>query len=116
MLAKKIALGFGIAVMFPMMVHYGASSFNVESIGYSMLPLEVPVGILATIIGAFLSIESLGTGFIFGGIFCMTTVFWNYGSKLQDQTKFFSLLIGLVVLVVLGYKKIEKDLPVLRNK
>ena len=27
MLAKKIALGFGIAIIFPMMIHYGVSSF-----------------------------------------------------------------------------------------
>src|SRR5437879_1966780 len=27
MLAKKIALGFGIAVVFPMLIHYGVSSF-----------------------------------------------------------------------------------------
>ncbi len=27
MLAKKIALGFGIAIIFPMMIHYGVSTF-----------------------------------------------------------------------------------------
>jgi hypothetical protein len=27
MLAKKIALGFGIAVVFPMLIHYGVSTF-----------------------------------------------------------------------------------------
>jgi len=30
MLAKKIALGFGIAVVFPMMVHFGVSTFVKE--------------------------------------------------------------------------------------
>ena len=28
MLAKKIALGFGIAIIFPMMIHYGVSTFS----------------------------------------------------------------------------------------
>jgi len=30
MLAKKIALGFGIAIVFPMMVHFGVSTFVKE--------------------------------------------------------------------------------------
>ena len=28
MLAKKIALAFGIAIIFPMMIHYGVSTFS----------------------------------------------------------------------------------------
>ena len=28
MLAKKIALGFGIAVIYPLMLYYGVSSFS----------------------------------------------------------------------------------------
>ena len=28
MLAKKIALGFGLAIIFPMMIHYGVSTFS----------------------------------------------------------------------------------------
>ena len=27
MLAKKLALGFGLAIIFPMMIHYGVSTF-----------------------------------------------------------------------------------------
>ena len=30
MLAKKFALGFGIAIIFPMMIHYGVSTFSPE--------------------------------------------------------------------------------------
>jgi len=30
MLAKKIALGFGLAIIFPMMIHYGVSTFTPE--------------------------------------------------------------------------------------
>ncbi len=30
MLAKKIALGFGIAIVFPMMIHYGVSTFSLQ--------------------------------------------------------------------------------------
>jgi hypothetical protein len=30
MLAKKFALGFGIAVIMPMMIHYGVSTFSHE--------------------------------------------------------------------------------------
>ena len=146
MLAKKIALGFGIAIILPMMVHYGVSTFFPEprwedyhrtvqddkhrtkqqeekdtkeqqkkedefnakkkAFGRHLYYVEVPVGIAAVIIGAFLAIQSIGVGLVFGGIFCATDGYMEYWADLPDWMKFLSLLACFIVLVVVGYKKI----------
>lgn len=149
MLAKKIALGFGIAVIFPMMIHYGVSTFtpkpkwqdyqikNYYEQHKRATPEEqkkleaeknqreekrqvdqkrfqkylffvaVPLGIIAIIIGAFLSSQAIGTGLMFGGIFSVCDGYFNYWFTLADPMKFGSMVIAFVVLVVVGYKKLE---------
>jgi len=149
MLAKKIALGFGIAIIFPMMLHYGVSTFspqpkwkdykveNYYARHKRALPEEqkkleaernqlqekketaekrfqkhlffvaVPLGIIAIVIGAFISIQAIGTGLMFGGIFSVCDGYFNYWSALADPLKFISMLIAFVVLLFVGYKKLE---------
>lgn len=149
MLAKKFALGFGIAIVFPMMVHYGVSTFSPQpkwkdyrvenyyerheratSEEQKKLEAEknrlekqreeaekrfekhlffvaVPLGILAIVVGAFLSIQAIGTGLMFGGIFSVCDGYFNYWSELADLLKFASMLIAFVVLLFVGYKKLE---------
>jgi hypothetical protein len=150
MLAKKFALGFGIAIVFPMMIHYGVSTFspqpkwddyqieNYYERHKRATPAEqekmeaeknrlheqrevaekrfqkhlffvaVPLGLAAIIIGAFLSIQAIGTGLMFGGIFSVCNGYFNYWSELADPLRFASMLLAFVVLVALGYKKLEQ--------
>ncbi|MDD3297091.1 MAG: hypothetical protein PHU64_07035 [Candidatus Omnitrophica bacterium] len=149
MLAKRIALGFGIAIIFPMMVHYGVRTFAPKpkwqdyrvqiNYNYSNLSPEekakydsdkerlnkeyrakqkefekvlfavaVPLGIAAIIIGSLLPIQAIGTGLMFGGIFNICNGYVNYWSELNDVLRFLSLLLAFIVLLVIGYKKLEK--------
>jgi len=150
MLAKKIALGFGIAVILPILVYYGVSTFSpapkwadrYDRYSYqkyqNATPVErakieredlsreqqwkqkekifqrrlffvtVPVGIACIIIGAVLSLQALGTGLMFGGIFCITEGYVCYWSELPDSMRFMSLLAAFIVLVFVGYKKLAK--------
>ncbi len=150
MLAKKIALGFGIAIVFPMMIHYGVSTFSSqpkwkdyqiknyherhkratpeeqEKLEAEKNRLEgqrkkaekqfqkhlffvaVPLGIIAIVVGAFLSIQAIGTGLMFGGIFSVCNGYRNYWSELADPLKFISMLLAFIVLLMVGYKKLEK--------
>ena len=139
MLAKKFALAFGIAVVFPAMVHYGVSTFCPEPRwqDYTAAPLidhnsaqwqtkeaerraafhtfekhlfavAVPLGLVAIVVGAFLPIQAIGTGLMFGGIFSICDGYFNYWSELSAQLKFLSLLAAFIVLVVVGYTKLEK--------
>ena len=139
MLAKKFALAFGIAVVFPAMLHYGVATFSPEPRwqDYTVTPLidrnstewqkkeaerraaehvfekhlftvAVPLGLLAIVVGAFLPIQAIGTGLMFGGIFSVCDGYFNYWSELSAQLKFLSLLAAFVVLIVVGYRKLEK--------
>ena len=149
MIAKKFALGFGIAIIFPMMVHYGVSTFipqpkwqdytvkryynynnstpeekakhetererlnkerraKEKKFQKALFVIAVPLGIAAIIIGAFLPIQAVGTGLMFGGIFSTCDGYFNYWSELSDGLRFMSLLVAFIVLLFIGYKKLEK--------
>ena len=139
MIAKKFALAFGIAVVFPAMIHYGVSSLSPEPRwqDYHVAPLidsnsaeyqkkdaeykaaekvfekhlfavAVPLGLITIIVGAFLGVQAIGTGLMFGGIFSVSDGYFNYWSELSPQLKFSSLLAAFIVLLVVGYRKLEK--------
>lgn len=73
--------------------------------------VSVPIGILAIIIGGFLTAKTIGGGLIFGGIFSICDGYAQYWSNLSNGLRFVSLLIAFVVLVFVGYKKIESPPP-----
>lgn len=147
MLAKKFALGFGIAVLLPMMIHYGVRSFSkppdwddYEVENYyeryqraapeekirlegergrlekerqthekrfqkHLFLVTTPLGIFAIIAGSLIAVQAIGTGLMFGGIFCLLDGYANYWTELADWMRFLSLAGGFVVLVVIGYRK-----------
>ena len=153
MLAKKFALGFGIAIIFPMMIHYGVSTFvpqpkwedyrvdnyyerhghgtpeekkaleteqNRLSEEYEkkegifqkhLFFVAVSLGIIAIIVGSFLSVQAIGAGLMFGGIFSVCDGYINYWLELSDALRFLSLLVAFIVLLFVGYKKLEKRKP-----
>jgi hypothetical protein len=148
-LAKKIALAFGIAVIFPWLVHYGVSTFwpqpkwedYMVQGGYDpaasrpereqrqaeqrklqdskkaadkvfavhLFAIAAPLGLAAILCGAFLRVQSVGTGLMFGGIFSVCDGYVNYWRELPDALRFVSLLAAFIVLVWVGYKKLEKN-------
>jgi hypothetical protein len=139
MIAKKFALAFGIAVVFPAMIHYGVSTFSLEprwqdyhvaslidsnSAEYQKKDVEyraaertfekhlfaiaVPLGLITIIVGAFLALPAIASGLMFGGIFSVCDGYFNYWSELSAQLKFCSLLAAFIVLLVVGYRKLEK--------
>jgi len=148
MLAKKIALGIGLAIIFPMMIHYGVSTYcpapkwsdyNVQGqfdsqatpeqklqrqaeqnqkqelrkaaekrFEQHLFVVAVPLGLAAILFGAFVRVQAIGTGLMFGGIFSICDGYFNYWSELADWMRFLSLLSAFIVLLFVGYKKIEK--------
>lgn len=150
MLAKKFALGFGLAIILPIMIHYGVSTFvpapkwqeryadnyyqdydNAKPENKAALAREkkqqeqqwrakekrfqkvlffvsIPLGIAAIIIGSLATIQAVGTGLMFGGIFSLMDGYCNYWSELPDTMRFFSMLFAFVVLLYIGYKKLAK--------
>jgi hypothetical protein len=45
---------------------------------------------------------------MFGGIFSICDGYFNYWSELADVLKFLSLLIAFILLLFLGYRRLEK--------
>ena len=148
MLAKRIAIAFGIAVIFPMLVHYGVSMFvprprweppppaapgesrderNARLAEQRSLQAEhraeekrferhlfafaVPLGVAAILAGAFLRLPAIGSGLMFGGILSVCDGYANYWGELADALKFASLLAAFVVLVVVGWRRLERPGP-----
>ncbi len=70
--------------------------------------VSVPIGIISVIFGAFLAIQAIGTGLMFGGIFSVCDGYLNYWDRLADPLKFISMLLLFIVLIIVGYKKLEK--------
>jgi hypothetical protein len=69
--------------------------------------VAVPLGLATIIVGAFLPIPAIGTGLMFSGIFSVCHGYYNYWSELSSLWKFLSLLAAFIVLLVVGYKKVE---------
>jgi hypothetical protein len=69
--------------------------------------VAVPLGLITIVVGAFLPIPAIGTGLMFGGIFSVCDGYYNYWSELSSLWKFLSLLAAFIVLLFVGYKKLE---------
>ncbi|MGQ4808321.1 hypothetical protein NKDENANG_01703 [Candidatus Entotheonellaceae bacterium PAL068K] len=68
----------------------------------------VPVGVLAIVIGVFLPVPTVGTGLMFGGILNVCVGYSWYWRELSAVSRFLSLLIAFMILIFVGYKKIER--------
>src|SRR5215470_12337037 len=132
MLARQIAIGFGVAIVFPLLVYYGVSTVSpapnptrdelaarqekqkAETAAWTeanrvfslrLLCVAAPLGYLAILLGSLRVGSGLGTGFMFGGIFAATTGYWFHWSYLEDWVRFVSLLAAMAVLVFVAYRQ-----------
>ena len=73
----------------------------------TMFFVSVPLGLAAIIIGAFLGAQAIGTGLMLGGIICISEGYIIYWENLESVYRFISLVLGFIVLLVVGFLKIE---------
>lgn len=69
-----------------------------------------PVGMLAIIIGSLLTVQAVGAGLMFGGIFTLAEGCYSYWDKMPDWTRFISLIIAMAVLIGFGYWKCQPEI------
>ncbi len=135
MLARQIAIGFGIAVIFPLLVYYGVSSFHPaprtqdffgnstsvaatqtqrdaynaaeKEFSHILIFVATPLGIAAILIGSYMGmgLYSIGTGLIFGGIITVGMGYAHHWAYLEDWIRFVSLLAGFAILIFVGYRQ-----------
>jgi hypothetical protein len=136
-LARQIAVDFGIALFFPLLVYYGVETFYpspkrqiivtatlvptpnpapeqpkayeeqrqkrqeqqqaydaaAKNFARVLVMVSTPLGVAAILIGAYLALNSIGTGLIFGGIFSIVWGYYGYWQYLDDWIRFVSLLV-----------------------
>ena len=150
-MAKKIILGFGIAVVFAAVVHYGFYAFiprpnwenyqiknyweryNGASLGEKVILerekneknklfnedwrrwatkyfyIGLPIGILAVVIASLIKLPAVGSGLLAGGILVLIESYGHYWGQMPDISKFLSLSAVFIILVWVGYRKIERS-------
>ena len=135
MLARHFAIGFGIAIIFPLLVYYGVRTFhappkwpeaevsspqtpeerqardqrqkerrdvyNAQSRDFArvLIIVSTPLGIAAIVLGTIVSLPSVGTGLILGGILTVANGYWGYWQHADDWLRFVSLILGFAVLL-----------------
>jgi hypothetical protein len=67
--------------------------------------LATPLGLVAIFVGSYLGSISVGAGLIFGGIATVTDGYWGYWKHLDNWIQFVSVLIGLCIVVFVGYRQ-----------
>jgi hypothetical protein len=60
------------------------------------------IGSVAFVVGTFVGVQSVGAGLMFGGLFTVASGCYSYWDKMEDSTRFVSLLVALVGAFVLG--------------
>ena len=69
--------------------------------------VAVPAGLIAVTLGLFLALPSVSSGLMLGGVFLTIYGTSNYWDKFSDWIKVLILGIVLIILIWLGYKKLE---------
>ena len=150
-MAKKIILGFGIAVVFAAVVHYGLYAFsprpnrenyqiknyweryNGASLGDKVVLerekneknelfkedgrrwaakyfyIGLPIGILVVVIASLIKSPAVGSGLLAGGILVLVESYGHYWGYMPDIPKFLSLCAMFIILIWVGYKRIERS-------
>lgn len=66
-----------------------------------------PLGLIIVIIGIYLTVEYIGAGLMFGGLITMFYATVRYFSDMSKLLRALVLLVELLIIIYIGYKKIE---------
>lgn len=66
-----------------------------------------PLGLIIVLIGIYLSVEYIGAGLMFGGLATMFYATVRYFSDMSKLLRALVLLVELIVIIYIGYRKIE---------
>jgi len=124
----KTFLAIGIAIIFALFISYGVSVIYKSPPGgcsgveecklrsqqrqhytFNLFIILMVIGIIAIIIGILImSLEGIGSGILSGGVLVIIYGTFRAWGALNEYLRLGILAIALIVLIFLGYKKIEK--------
>jgi len=71
--------------------------------------IHVIAGVILILIGMYLKLDFVGTGFIYGGILNILTGVIRYFSEMSPILRFVTVLIALIIVVLVAVKKLGKN-------
>jgi hypothetical protein len=74
----------------------------------AMFWVGFPIGLTALVAGLLLRPVAVATGLAFGGVGTLSAGCYSYWDDMGDALRFFSLLIVLIVLIVIGLRKFDR--------
>ena len=135
---RNIAIGLGIMVLYPMIIHVGTRLVVKEPRWSELYELKDKVssreykekekelkqqrkeyekyyfytssiaGLVAIAAGTAIAVPFLGMGLIFGGVICLSTGYFSYWHELSDLFKLASLVLAFLILLGSGYGVMRK--------
>lgn len=67
-----------------------------------------PIALIFVVLGIFLTVEYLGAGFMFGGLILLFYATMRYFSDMSKLLRAIVILVELVIILYIGYRKIDK--------
>lgn len=81
---------------------------NREVYNRNVFFMLMPLGLLIVILGIFLTVDYLGAGFMFSGLIVMFYSTLRYFSDMSKILRALVILVELLIILWIGYKKIDK--------
>jgi len=89
--------------------NYCSKDYNAATQEYNrnIFFILLPVGLIVVILGLYLLIDYLGAGLMFAGLIIMFYATFRYFSDMSKILRALVILVELLVIMWIGYKKIE---------
>lgn len=104
-------LGAGIALLFPLVVEYGIRLFGSCGIGDGCADpfyIVTVIGAVAALVSCRVSVGGLRSGLFFGGLLCIARNYYNNWASLDESSRFWSLCVAFLALVLVALYKSGK--------
>jgi hypothetical protein len=79
-----------------------------KSFANVMFTISTVLGVIAMVLGAYLTSHTVGAGLLLGGICSLALSSWAFATHLDDWFRFLTLLVGFVALLFVGFRKIDR--------
>jgi len=73
---------------------------------HALIQVASPLGLVAIVLGSYLTLHAIGTGLIVGGFASIANAYWGYWAHLDDWSRSVALLGGFCLLIFVAYRQV----------